>query len=408
MNNQVSFKRGSESKIKQLKEFDSGSFYLSIDTEKLFYAKSEQELIELNNNIIIVNKPDEVPQQSSNIQVGKLIYIKDTKKFYICEDKINNNLIWVDITNTDFQFVIKKISSAASQNQLYQYIFKANDKEIVGTFEIPLQDIIQQLDFHLVKNEDSIQLITPNPQANINLYAGEGITFTQNPKGIEVSAPQDKIQSISTLPFGGLQINNNSYSVDGNSLLYVNFYDEQGNRTPIYNQDNIDWIYTKSEVDKKLSNFNAIKYCGTVGTTEQPDLPAFGIKNGDMYKVAALGSYGPDHQVAMVGDIFIATGFETDKFISADLKWTYIPIQENADTQYKITFTEGKNPNLQILNLSTGDIESIPIVGENINVEYKNSQLVFSQPNLVLPSGAYGDSLPSTGIPGQIFFLRRK
>ena len=113
------------------------------------------------------------------------------------------------------------------------------------------------------------------------------------------------------------------------------------NGTKVSNQGSIDF-YTKDEIDTKLNTIDAMHYCGTVGGESDTvtQLPDSEVKAGDTYKVAVAGTYaGVD---AEVGDLFIATGTETNGVISSGVTWTYIPSGDDVDTKYSISAANNK------------------------------------------------------------------
>ena len=48
----VGFLRGSQANLKALNTYKEGSFYLTTDTDRLYFAQSSSELVDLNQYII--------------------------------------------------------------------------------------------------------------------------------------------------------------------------------------------------------------------------------------------------------------------------------------------------------------------------------------------------------------------
>jgi len=112
-------------------------------------------------------------------------------------------------------------------------------------------------------------------------------------------------------------------------------------------------VYTKSEVDSKLSGLDGITYKGTVGSSGATvtALPTTNVSNGDMYMVLFDNSTYAGHTNCRKGDLFIAQGTEgADGKISGTITWTYVPSgndEATENTTYK-GVADASNHKLQL------------------------------------------------------------
>lgn len=108
-------------------------------------------------------------------------------------------------------------------------------------------------------------------------------------------------------------------------------------------------LYTKSEVDAaitaQLKTANAMTFKGAVGGTTNLPVANSGVAVGDTYIVNTAGDIkstaGALVQAdAKVGDLFIATGTETDGKITAALEWKYVPAGNDDQYQYSVAASD--------------------------------------------------------------------
>ena len=106
------------------------------------------------------------------------------------------------------------------------------------------------------------------------------------------------------------------------------------------------YVYTAAAVDKKINSINGMTYMGTIGSTGAtitvlPTTSTTGTyrpKIGDTYCVidnaetfytstglSLTNSEGKAITKFVIGDLLIATGTETNGYITSNLAWTYIP-----------------------------------------------------------------------------------
>ena len=70
----VMFKRGSQSALQGLidkKSFTEGTFYLTTDSDRLYFAQSDSGLVHLNHNVIHVSGVSSLPTLSKLISTFK-------------------------------------------------------------------------------------------------------------------------------------------------------------------------------------------------------------------------------------------------------------------------------------------------------------------------------------------------
>lgn len=163
--------------------------------------------------------------------------------------------------------------------------------------------------------------------------------------------------------------------------IYLNV---NGNK--VYNQGTISF-YTKDEINKKFRDIDAVVYRGTVGGSGATvsSLPTTGdnkIANGDMYKVAAPGTYAG--QVAKVGDIFIAQGTESNGVISGAISWTYIPSGDDTDTKYELGVA---NNTISLTNSVDDGVDSATFVaGNDINISTAGTNITIKHEDFAAPA----------------------
>lgn len=100
-------------------------------------------------------------------------------------------------------------------------------------------------------------------------------------------------------------------------------------------------VYTKTEVDNKVKNFNAMTYKGTFPTASVSQIGSLkNVQNGDTYKANADLSTGVNGIVAKTGDLIIAVGTENANGYIENPTWEVVP-SGNEDTQYAFKVISG-------------------------------------------------------------------
>ena len=188
-----------------------------------------------------------------------------------------------------------------------------------------------------------IDSISTNASGHITGYTEKEITLPEDSNttnsSATISAETDGSLKMSVTDSKGTTINATAAAPDGATGPL--FYTVNGNK--VYNQGNIEF-YTKSEIDNKFYDVNAMVFKGSVGDTsagaDVATLPTSGVQRGWTYKVHTAGSYG-GHSCD-VGDLLIATGTETAGVITSGLTWSYIPSGDDTDSKFGLSVSNNK------------------------------------------------------------------
>ena len=214
MADNVQFLRGSQQKLDSLSTFTAGSFYLTEDTERLYYAKgtTKADLLYLNKYVISVTNIRSLPLIST-VNVGDLYYA--TEENILCTKTSTDATGWTQInknTDTDYRVttasLTKNETSSDSNNLVYDlvitqeaYDMSSGDKitgrnipNVTTTLTIPVSEMISS--GVNVGQNGKLEEQTDNTN-NIVLYnsgngANENSIVTLIPKGgIEFSQDSD-------------------------------------------------------------------------------------------------------------------------------------------------------------------------------------------------------------------------
>jgi hypothetical protein len=130
----VSFKRGLQSKIDSwLKTpptdgFEAGSFYLTSDTDRLYFAQSATELVNLNRYVKVYATQDDLPTKESDAvpAIGDFAYVSNINALCvwntqttIVNDVEETKIGWVQInpdTTLDLDSTIIEVSEGTYED----------------------------------------------------------------------------------------------------------------------------------------------------------------------------------------------------------------------------------------------------------------------------------------------------
>lgn len=236
-----------------------------------------------------------------------------------------------------------------------------------------------------------IDSITVDAQGHVTAYNTKTVTAKNTTTtAVTVSAGTDN---------GNLTIkvkdsaNGEVTSTGGDGILFHKITVD-GTEVTKYNQQSLGSFYSASKVDQLISGLNAMTYKGTATATSQLPSSATagnGIKIGDTYMVTTAG-IGPDSN-SRVGDLYIATGTETNGVITGAVTWTLVPAGDDPDTTYTFTVkSDGtieadpstSNQNVTVAKVTGGTAITANVSGSTITLNHDSV--------LTSSTGSYGVS----------------
>ena len=249
-----------------------------------------------------------------------------------------------------------------------------------------------------------VDSVTSNDQGHVTAVATKDITV------LDTTYTADAISANNSgdLSFTIKDNNNGTSSTTASGVLYHTLTVD-GTAQTKYNQQDLGTFYSASKVDELLAGLNAMTYKGTVGSSGATvtSLPTTGVKVGDTYMVKTA-SAGPEAD-SVPGDLYIASGTETNGVITSGLTWTYVPAGDDTDTQY--TFTVSENATTHAATISavpdpSNSNETVAVIvgGTDITAGVNGSTITLNHDTISgLPSTAQGSNSNTTPSYGQSF-----
>ena len=114
----VKFLKGTQSNFNGLTQFTDGAFYLTTDTDRLYFAQSSTECVPLNQFIRTVSEADFKALTTSQVAKGDYYYIPEKNILAVCKDN-NATLTWTQLnpdTNDNTTFNEINFESSVTNN----------------------------------------------------------------------------------------------------------------------------------------------------------------------------------------------------------------------------------------------------------------------------------------------------
>lgn len=389
---QVMFKHGTQTSLDTLrsnKTAVTGAFYLTNDTHRLYVGNDSGIPVPVNEGIVSyanlaaamaalgINGTVEKPELA-----GQFIYLKDTGILAIFNGK---ELVQIN-SDTNTTYVYEDSVTCTKGVVTVTGTLKDNSKEDCGelTFDLGGANgiVVSLASGKITVTGPTLKVISgsgtgKNSTVNIGLQytdPADGTVKTAssfNIKGsTDVTVSKDgndvKIEAVDTTLDGNEERN---YAVEQGFHVVVGDTKREtsggdidpiitlGDNSTEYHFQNGKMnlpVYTKSEIDDIVIDFNAMEYKGVFPPTGSAITQLSGltnVKNGDTYKAAKNLTVNANGVKADAGDLIIAHGNteNEDGYIDATVVWEVIP-SGNEDTQY-------------ILNAITGGFELVPNSG---------------------------------------------
>ena len=370
MSVKVNFKRGSQSSINTLlngtgNRFTEGTFYLTNDTNRLYFAQAADKLVDLNQYIRIkaLASLNDLPNSGTsgyeNLQAGDMYYWENQNVLAICKNpqsgtwvqlnpdtklSASNNAINVSDSSGTVTIAMA-VSDTATNSASGNFSIQGGNNVTVSrsgnTITIESQNDNDNTTYTLGTTADAtagVISLTPSTgtKQNITIAAGPGMAVTSNDAGtitIGTASGAQGIKGVSNAfgPNGAFITTLEGVSTDINSeaVTPIIAYGTGYSTTAAFASGTAQLdVYTKGQVDDKiaaeLKGFDAMEYAGTVTqATAATKLVATEVagespKAGTTYK-AASNINNVNGVTAKTGDLIIASG--TD----GNVEWEVVP-----------------------------------------------------------------------------------
>lgn len=357
----VFFKRGSQAKLNELSSYVEGSFYLTNDTDRLYFAQSASELVALNQFIRTV---ESLPKYQAGMEVGDIYYIPSENILAIINavypdypeaDRISWSQLNPDTylaSNTSNTSVSSDNGTVTISNSISDSAghYSRGSFQIIGggsavvtasgnsiTISVPTQATYalsaeENDDKEVILSLDKTVGETATNVGEVGIAAGDGIKVSVEEGQIVISntfaegiySIDDGINKKVTAGFNDIgaftvSVEDGADTKTSTAITPEIKYGHQisgetvvhGSTATFNSGSAIIDIYTADEVDaainKALAAADAMTYKGLVGLADYDEKLLSNANVGDTYKVSSDFYYNGNVK-ASIGDLIIASG----------------------------------------------------------------------------------------------------
>lgn len=405
----VYFKRGHQAALDAMTSWVEGSFYLTDDTNRLYFAQANNKLVDLNQYIHFVANYNALPNPSSaTLKNGDMYYLQSEN--ILCVYQAGETQPWVQVNPdtrlTAGQNSIVSIDRPLNNDNAADVVVTITDSCGGTVVNTATGDFTIQggANTHISSSGNVVTISSDNDNDNTTYTIGAS---TQTTKGTITLTPSTGTGSVVDIVGDGSTINvvstpataneNATITISGTSGItsISDGYDENGEyaitlgrtaggnletagHTPTITYGNTGGtenahfnsgtatlnVYTIDQVDDLLEDLerdlDALKYAGTVDDTNASQYlvlqPVYGV--GTVYKAASDIDQDSPSVHAKTGDLIIAKGTN-----DSSVTWEVVPSGD--DTILRITGSEAENlvTFSDAANGSTSTIGTVEISG---------------------------------------------
>lgn len=369
----------------------AGSFYLTSDTNRLYFGQSETSLVPVNEGVITVASVSDL--NSITAHAGSFYYASNDNVLCVYNGQtwvqinavVTNDSLTQAVTTTDGVAQVATSLSDSRGGEPLKATFSvkgANGVTITseGTVLTVSGDPIELAVTGDAGNNLATAAITSTGGVNeqFQIAGGDNVTVTaDNNNKITIAATDRYLTDVNIASkaqgFGltGEYNDGEAFngSIDINPLITIKANADStaadvgfvnGKATlPVYTAGQVDGLIegVETKLADELKAFNAMEYRGLVGDgTTQTALPTSEVKNGYAYLVS--GNLVHNGTTYTSGALVVASGTEGDDgyIPTADITWTFIS-GSTIDTTYSGS-----------INATTGALSIIPSTGDSTPV----------------------------------------
>ncbi len=410
----VYFKRGAQSALDAMSTYVEGAFYLTNDTNRLYFAQASNKLVDLNQYIHIISTRASLPTSSgSTLKEGDIYYVSSENILCIYKnggwEQINpdttllpnqNAIVSVEgdsttnsasigleikdskpVPNTatgDFTIIGgSNVHVSSSGNEI---TISADNDTTNTTYALQstLQTTKGQLKLHNTSNtsdpDSTVDIVGDGVNVNVSSDANGTITITGNPG---ITAIGDGFDANGTYSIAISRTSGADLTTDGVTPTIE--YGNTTKQTAVFVQGATGdpkaslSVYTKAEIDTllndRLSALDSLRYAGTVSQSDAASkiisAPLYGV--GTVWKASTDIALDSPPVTAKKGDLIIAGGSNdsavtwevvdsgNDQLISlanssADNSVTFMDSAYNRNAELGSIIIEGGQKNNQAAN----------------------------------------------------------